>query len=278
MYELYNKISYRSSKIITRAYSTSFSLGILFIKPSVRNDIYAIYGFVRLADEIVDTFHDFNKESLLNRFRDDVYKSIDEGISLNPILQSFQSTVNKYNIDKQLIGQFLHSMEMDLNKQVYDPDKYKEYILGSAEVVGLMCLKVFSKGDEKLYQDLKPYAMSLGSAYQKINFLRDLKDDFQTLGRTYFPGIDLNYFNDNAKWELIEDIEKDFAHGYEGIKKLPRVARFGVFLSYRYYYGLLKKIKRAAPKEMLSKRIRLSDKRKLYMLFRSAIQYKLHLF
>ncbi len=278
MYELYNKISYRSSKIITRAYSTSFSLGILFIKPSVRNDIYAIYGFVRLADEIVDTFHDFNKKSLLNRFRDDVYKSIDEGISLNPILQSFQSTVNKYNIDKQLIGQFLHSMEMDLNKQVYDPDKYKEYILGSAEVVGLMCLKVFAKGDEKLYQNLKPYAMSLGSAYQKINFLRDLKDDFQTLGRTYFPGIDLNYFNDNAKWELIEDIEKDFAHGYDGIKKLPRVARFGVFLSYRYYYGLLKKIKRAAPKEMLSKRIRLSDKRKLYMLFRSAIQYKLHLF
>lgn len=278
MDKLYNKVSYHASKITTRAYSTSFSLGILFIKPSVRNDIYAIYGFVRLADEIVDTFHDFDKESLLNRFRDDVYKSIDEGISLNPILQSFQTTVNKYNIDRQLIEQFLHSMEMDLHKQVYNPDKYKEYILGSAEVVGLMCLKVFAKGDENLYQQLKPHAMSLGSAYQKINFLRDLKDDFQNLGRTYFPGIDLNFFNDNAKWELIEDIEKDFAHGYEGVKKLPRTARFGVFLSYKYYYGLLKKIKRAAPKEMLSKRIRLSDKRKIYMLFRSAIQYKLHLF
>lgn len=278
MYELYDKISYRSSKITTRAYSTSFSLGILFIKPSVRNDIYAIYGFVRLADEIVDTFHDFDKESLLQRFTDDVYKSIDEGISLNPILQSFQTTVNKYNIDRQLIDQFLHSMEMDLYKQTYDPDKYKEYILGSAEVVGLMCLKVFAKGDEKLYQELKPHAMSLGSAYQKINFLRDLKDDYQNLGRTYFPGIDLNFFNENSKWELISDIEKDFAHGYEGIKKLPRVARFGVFLSYKYYNGLLKKIKRAAPKEMLEKRIRLSDKRKIYMLFRSAVQYKLHLF
>lgn len=278
MMELYNKVSYKASKITTRAYSTSFSLGILFIKPSVRSDIYAIYGFVRLADEIVDTFHDYNKESLLYRFKKDVYTAIDEGISLNPILQSFQYTVNKFNINRMLIDQFLHSMEMDLHKQVYDPDKYKEYILGSAEVVGLMCLKVFAKGDENIYHELKPYAMSLGSAYQKINFLRDLKDDYQNLGRTYFPGIDLNFFNERSKLELIEDIEKDFSHGFEGIKKLPRVARFGVFLSYKYYYGLLKKIKRAAPKEMLQKRIRISDKRKIYVLFRSAVEYKLHLF
>lgn len=278
MVELYNKISYHSSKIITKGYSTSFSLGILFIKPSVRYDIYAIYGFVRLADEIVDTFHDFDKESLLKRFTEDVYKSIDEGISLNPILQSFQTAVNKHEIDKPLIDQFLHSMKMDLHKKTYDPDKYKEYILGSAEVVGLMCLKVFTKGDEKLYQELKSHAMSLGCAYQKINFLRDLKDDYQNLGRTYFPGIDVNCFDENSKWELIKEIEKDFENGFAGIKKLPREARFGVFLSYKYYYGLLKKIKRAAPNEMLEKRIRLSDKQKIYLLFSSFVQYKLQFF
>lgn len=278
MLEIYDKVSYKASKVTTRAYSTSFSLGIYFIKQSIRNDIYAIYGFVRLADEIVDTFHNYNKKELLDRFKNDLYKSLDEGISLNPILHSFQKTVTKYSIDIELIEQFLHSMEMDLNKQVYDPDKYKEYILGSAEVVGLMCLKVFTKGDSELYNKLKPYSMSLGSAYQKINFLRDLKDDYQNLGRTYFPGVDLMYFNNEAKWKLIEDIEKDFAHGYIGIKKLPRTARFGVFLSYKYYYGLLKKIKRATPKEMLENRIRISDKRKIYVLFRSAVQYKLHMF
>ncbi len=278
MYELYDNISYKASKIITRAYSTSFSLGILFIKKAVRKDIYAIYGFVRLADEIVDTFHDFNKKELLEKFKSDVYTAIDEGISLNPILQSFQVTVNKYKIDRLLIDQFLHSMEMDLNKKTYNADNYKEYILGSAEVVGLMCLKIFAVGEQELYDELKPYAMSLGSAYQKINFLRDLKDDYSNLGRTYFPGIDMKLFNESAKQELIQDIEKDFARGYIGIKKLPRNARFGVFLSYKYYYGLLIKIKRASPSEMLKKRIRISDKRKMYVLFRSALQYKLHLF
>lgn len=278
MKELYDKISYKSSKITTRAYSTSFSLGILFIKKEVRKDIYAIYGFVRLADEIVDTFHDYDKESLLIRFKKDVCQSIEEQISLNPILHSFQLTVNKYNIPQLLIDQFLHSMEMDLHRQVYDPEKYEEYILGSAEVVGLMCLKVFCQGNEELYNKLKPHAMSLGSGYQKINFLRDLKDDYENLGRTYFPGIDLRYFNNYSKKQLIEDIEKDFSHGYQGIRMLPRVARFGVYLSFKYYYGLLRKIKRIRASEMLCKRIRLSDKRKLYVLFRSALVYKLNLF
>ncbi len=278
MKELYDKISYQASRITTRAYSTSFSLGIIFIKKEVRKDIYAIYGFVRLADEIVDTFHDFNKEDLLDRFRTDVYKSVKEGISLNPILNSFQLTVNKYQIPLKLIDQFLHSMEMDLKKQVYDENKYKEYILGSAEVVGLMCLKVFTQGDTEQYNSLKPHAMSLGSAYQKINFLRDLKDDFNSLGRTYFPGIDLANFSEHSKKELIQDIEKDFAHGYAGIRKLPSTARFGVYLSYKYYYGLLSKIKRTLPQKMLQHRIRISNKRKLYVLFRSAVVYKLNLF
>ncbi|MEN8906219.1 MAG: phytoene/squalene synthase family protein [Clostridiales bacterium] len=278
MKELYDRISYKASRIITRAYSTSFSLGILFIKKSIRKDIYAIYGFVRLADEIVDTFHDYNKELLLERFKKDVYRSIEEGISLNPVLNSFQLTVNKYKISVELIDQFLHSMEMDLKKQTYNPETYKEYILGSAEVVGLMCLKVFSLGNDEQYQRLKPHAMSLGSAYQKINFLRDLKDDYQNLGRTYFPGIKLENFNEDAKYELMRDIQKDFSHGYQGIKKLPKTARFGVYLSFKYYYGLFKKIKRVKPQEMLIKRVRISDERKIYMLFRSAVIYKLNLF
>lgn len=278
MKELYDRISYKASKIITRAYSTSFSLGILFIKKSIRKDIYAIYGFVRLADEIVDTFHDFDQKTLLNRFGDDVYRSINEEISLNPILNSFQSTVNKYQIPYALIDQFLHSMEMDLQKQTYSNETYKEYILGSAEVVGLMCLKVFTRGNDELYENLKPHAMSLGSAYQKINFLRDIKEDYQNLGRSYFPGLDLEHFDENSKLELIKDIEKDFSHGYEGIKKLPKTARFGVYLSFKYYYGLLKKIKRFKPQEMLNTRVRISDERKLYMLFRSAVIYKLNLF
>ena len=276
--ELYDKISYRSSKITTRAYSTSFSLGIFFTKKEVRKDIYAIYGFVRLADEIVDTFHQYNKEDLLCRLKTDVYKSIEEGISLNPILNSFQLTVNKYHIPLELIDQFLYSMEMDLKKQVYDEDKFKEYILGSAEVIGLMCLKVFTKGNLEQYNALKAHAMSLGCAYQKINFLRDLKDDYKLLGRTYFPGIDLTNFNERSKISLIQDIEKDFVHGYAGIRKLPRTARFGVYLSYKYYYGLLRKIKRAPPQKMLHHRIRISNKRKLYVLFRSAVVYKLNLF
>ncbi len=278
MKELYDKVSYRTSRMTTRVYSTSFSFGILFIKKIIRKDIYAIYGFVRLADEIVDTFHDFNKVLLLARFKKDVYTSIKEKISLNPILNSFQITVNKYNIPLVLIDQFLHSMEMDLDKQDYNPDTYKEYILGSAETVGLMCLKVFVRGNDKLYEKLKPHAMSLGSAYQKINFLRDLKEDYQNLGRTYFPGIDLELFNEDSKKELITDIEKDFDHGYLGIKMLPKTARFGVYLSYKFYFRLLKKIKRTKPQEILKKRIRISNERKLYVLFKSAIVYKLNLY
>lgn len=278
MKELYDKISYKSSQVTTKAYSTTFSLGIFFIKKNIRKDIYAIYGFVRLADEIVDTFHDYDKGSLFDRFREEVYRSMREGISLNPIINSFQITANKYKISVELIEQFLHSMEMDLKKQVYNPETYKEYILGSAEVIGLMCLKVFTYGKPELYDKLKPYAMSLGSAYQKINFLRDLRDDYQTLGRTYFPGIRIEHFDENSKSELIRDIEKDFSHGYLGIRLLPRAARFGVYLSFKYYYGVLRKIKIAKPNEMLQKRIHLSGERKIYVLFRSAIIYKLNLF
>jgi 15-cis-phytoene synthase len=278
MEELYDNTAFRISRIITRAYSTSFSLGILFIKKQVRKDIYAIYGFVRLADEIVDTFHSFDKATLLERFKSDTYKAIDEKISLNPVLHSFQKTVNAYAIDRELIDQFLHSMEMDLYKQEYTPEKYNEYILGSAEVVGLMCLKVFAKGDKALYEELKPHAMSLGSAYQKINFLRDLKEDYKNLGRTYFPGLDIENFNESSKKQLILDIQNDFSLGYQGIRKLPRNARFGVYLSFKYYYGLFNKIKRIPPKEILNQRVRISDERKVYMLFRSAVIYKLNIF
>jgi phytoene synthase len=277
MKSLYDKISFKTSALTTQAYSTSFSLGIRFLNMRFHEPIYAIYGMVRLADEIVDTFHEFDKEELLKRFREDVYRSVDEKISLNPILNSFQLVVNEYNIDRELIDLFLDSMEMDLNKREYDESLYKRYILGSAEVVGLMCLKIFCDGNEEQYLKLKPYAMSLGSAYQKINFLRDLNADYQSLGRTYFPNVDMHEFNETIKHEIEEDIEQDFQHGLEGIKQLPRDAKFGVYLSYIYFHGLLRKIKRSSPAEILQKRVRLSNKRKYFMLARSAMLYKFNI-
>ncbi|MCW3071017.1 MAG: Phytoene synthase [Bacteroidetes bacterium] len=264
--ELYNNVSYKCSKLVTTSYSTSFSLGVSLLHKDFIMPIHAIYGFVRFADEIVDTFHTANKKELLERFTKDTHDAIRDGISLNPILHCFQDTVNKYNIDVELINTFLRSMEMDLNKTNYNKEGYEEYILGSAEVVGLMCLKIFVEGDEKQYQELKPDAMKLGSAFQKINFLRDLKADVHTLGRSYFPGFDAKNFNAAVKKEIEADIQKDFDAGLRGIKKLPRKARLGVYLAYIYYISLFKKIRRTAPEKVIESRIRIPDSKK-YMLF-----------
>jgi phytoene/squalene synthetase len=273
---LFDEISLKCSKITTHSYSTSFTLGILSLNKKYRNPIYAIYGFVRFADEIVDSFHDYDKETLLNNFTAETYKAIEQKISLNPILNSFQLAVNVYKFDKELIECFLHSMQMDLNpSKEYTQEKYKEYILGSAEVVGLMCLRVFCEGNNEMYQGLKPSAMKLGSAFQKINFLRDLKADYYTLGRAYFPSFNLSQFDVKSKSDIEADIEIDFKEGYQGIKKLPKGSRLGVYVAYIYYYSLFNKIKKLPPNEILENRIRISDSRK-YLLI--GISYVRHVF
>ncbi len=277
MKELFDTISHEMSLLTTKRYSTSFSMGISFLHKELRKPIYAIYGFVRFADEIVDSFHGFQKEALLEDFKKQTYDAIDSGISLNPILNSFQWAVNKYAIPRELIDTFLASMEMDLEKHEYDKDKYELYILGSAEVVGLMCLKIFVRGNESEYERLKPLAMKLGSAFQKINFLRDLKADFQELGRTYFPGIDLNEFNATVKKEIEADIEIDFQLGYEGIKQLPKNARFGVYMAYIYYYKLFKKIKSTSPHVILTERVRIPNNRKYGLFVTSYVKHNLNL-
>jgi len=277
MKALYDKVSMKCSCITTRAYSTSFSLGIQCLEKPLRNPICAIYGFVRFADEIVDTFHEYDKQSLLNRFEADTYKAIEEGISLNPILNSFQQTVNQYNIEHELIDLFLQSMAMDLDKKQYDQSKFENYILGSAEVVGLMCLRVFCKGDGALYDKLKPNAMKLGSAFQKINFLRDLNADFVGLGRSYFPGLEVSSFDDSSKSQIEESIEQDFMMGYEGIKGLPKSARFGVYLAYVYYYALFKKIRKTPSTNILDRRIRIPNNKKYSILFKSYVKHSLNM-
>lgn len=277
MKHLYDTLSASVSKSTTQLYSTSFSLGILALSAKIRPAIYAIYGYVRLADEIVDSFHDYDKEVLLKRFTDETWKSIDEGISLNPILNSFQAVVNRYQIDHELIRLFLNSMEMDLQSMEYNSDKYKEYIVGSAEVVGLMCLHVFVDGNLKQYEELKPYAMKLGSAFQKINFLRDLKDDYQILGRTYFPNVDFNTFNNTVKKEIEDDINREFEEALIGIKRLPASSRFGVFLAYKYYVSLFSKIKRIPAHKIMNERIRIPNSRKLSLIMSSYVQYKVTL-
>lgn len=277
MFELYNKTSFECSKLVTVNYSTSFSMGIKLFQKRFRSPIYAIYGFVRFADEIVDTFHDFPKDSLLKDFKLDTYKAIEEGISLNPILHSFQQIVRKYKIDIDLIEAFLKSMEMDLHFNTYNDDKYKEYIYGSAEVVGLMCLKVFCEGNEKQYNALAEAAKSLGSAFQKINFLRDMKSDFDERGRVYFPGIDFTNFTNDEKVMIEEDIRKDFDHAYTGIVKLPPGSKLGVYLAFVYYTNLFKKIKSHSASKVAEERIRVNDFKKLYLLFSSAIKHKLNL-
>ncbi len=276
MKALFDRISIRTSRMATRAYSTSFSLGILGLDKRYRDPIYSIYGFVRFADEIVDTFHDFDKQDLLKRFWDDTYHALDNKISLNPILNAFQKVVHDFNIDRELIDTFLRSMEMDLDKSTYDQTKYEEYILGSAEVVGLMCLKVFVNGDAQKYEELKYSAMKLGSAFQKINFLRDLHSDYQELGRTYFPGVDLEFFNEETKMAIESDIEKDFHEGYLGIKRLPKGSRFGVYIAYVYYYSLFGKIKNTHSQIILQERIRISNKRKYGLLVSSYVKHSLN--
>jgi phytoene/squalene synthetase len=277
MKELFDKVSLKSSKLITKSYSTSFSLGIHFLNEKFHNPIYAIYGFVRLGDEIVDTFHDYDKNKLFNRFVDDVNQALEDRISMNPVLNSFQHVYHKYNMDRELVDLFLQSMEMDLQKKKYDVKGYKQYILGSAEVVGLMCLRVFCEGDRELYTKLKPYAMSLGSAFQKINFLRDLNADFNHLGRTYFPNVNLKSFNKMVKRQIEEDIEADFQHGLEGIRQLPQKARFGVYMAYIYFHGLFNKIRKTAPSKVLKKRIRISNPRKYFLFFNSYLKFKFNL-
>ena len=271
---LYNDISLRSSKIITRKYSTSFSFGISLLSKQIQ---YAIYGFVRIADEIVDTFHGFEQEKILKEFKIETYRALDRGISTNPVLQAFQETVNKYRIPRDLIECFLNSMEMDLHDLDYDYKTFKQYILGSAGVVGLMCLKVFCLGDEKQYEELKPYAMALGSAFQKINFLRDLKADYKELGRSYFPDVDLSQFSDETKAKIEADIEKDFKYAKIGIAQLPKVSRLGVYVAYVYYWKLFKKIKSTPSDKVMDSRIRIPNGQKFYLMFSSYVRHNLNL-
>jgi len=275
--ELFDKVSAKCSRVTTRAYSTSFSLGIKCLEKELREPIYAIYGFVRFADEIVDTFHDYNKELLLSRFKTETYQAIEEKISLNPILNSFQKTVNFYGIEPALYDQFLKSMEMDLMNTSYDEKGISEYILGSAEVVGLMSLRVFCKNDKEMYERLKPSAMKLGSAFQKINFLRDLNADYNQMGRTYFPGVDLSRFDESTKKQIEQDVAADFKEGYEGIKQLPKSARFGVYVAYVYYLALFEKIKNTPSSTVLTKRIRVRTRRKLSILAYSYVRHQLNL-
>ncbi|MDP4758968.1 MAG: phytoene/squalene synthase family protein [Schleiferiaceae bacterium] len=276
MKALFDSVSIRASRMTTKAYSTSFSLGILGLDKKYHDPIYAIYGFVRFADEIVDSFEGYPQKELLERFWKDTHLALDEKISLNPILNSFQQVVNTFEIDRELIETFLKSMEMDLYKNDYDEAGYKAYILGSAEVVGLMCLKVFVDGSEERYQTLKKPAMQLGSAFQKINFLRDLHADYKKLGRTYFPGVDLNNFNESVKTEIEADIDIDFMAGYQGIKQLPKGARFGVYIAYVYYYSLFKKIKKTHCDIILSQRVRISNKRKYGLFLSSYVRHTIN--
>lgn len=277
MKNLFDKISVDLSKNITKTYSTSFSLGILALKPQLRDAIYSIYGYVRLADEIVDSFHDYDRKGLLDRLREETDYALLEKISLNPVLNSFQKAVHRYNIDRQLIEQFLHSMEMDLNPITYSKETYEEYILGSAEVVGLMCLHVFVEGNLEKFEKLKPYAMSLGSAFQKVNFLRDLNDDYHILGRTYFPNVDLAIFDNNTKKAIEKEIDFEFKEALIGIKKLPTSSRFGVYLAYKYYISLFNKIKRTDADTILNQRIRIPNGKKITLMMSSYVQYKMEL-
>lgn len=273
---LYDNISSKTSKAIACKYSTSFSMGIRLFNKKLREPIYNIYGFVRVADEIVDTFHDSPQAELLKEFRADTYNAIERKISTNPVLNAFQKTANEYGIERELIDTFLDSMEMDLRKVDYNIDLYEKYILGSAEVVGLMCLRVFVSKNNALYEELKPYAMKLGAAFQKINFLRDLKDDYQNLGRIYFPNVDMANFCETTKKAIIIEIEKDFKLGLEGIKKLPKSSRFGVYLAYVYYTKLLKSIKSRPIETLLKERVRIPDRQKYSLLVSSYVRHHLN--
>lgn len=273
MKHIFDHISKKSSKLTTTTYSTSFSLGIRVFDKKFHDPIYAIYGYVRFADEIVDSFHGYDKKKLLDKFKMDTFEAIEDGISLNPILNNFQWMVNKYKIDHQLIHLFLNSMEMDLEQKEHDQESFENYILGSAEVVGLMCLYVFVEGNFERYEELKPSAMALGSAFQKVNFLRDLNADQNVLGRSYFPGINVAQLDEHSKAKIISDIEIDFKHAYQGIKELPKGAKFGVYVAYVYYLSLLRKIKRTHSSIILKKRIRIPNSEKYRLLLSSAVRH-----
>ena len=278
MKSIFDNVSALCSKTVTQTYSTSFSSATKMLATSIRQDIYNIYGFVRFADEIVDSFHDYPKEDLFNDFEQQMYAAIQNKISLNPILNSFQQTIHKFNIEAELYESFMKSMRLDLNKKRYLTEKeYKEYIYGSADVVGLMCLRVFVKGDINLYENLKASAMRLGSAFQKVNFLRDLKADFEGLDRTYFPNTDLNNLDEASKQNIIKEIEEDFKIAYNGLKKLPIEARFGVYTAYKYYSKLLKKLKATPSNKLKETRIRVPDYQKAGVLAHCYINFKFNL-
>jgi phytoene/squalene synthetase len=278
MKSIFDKVSNDCSKLVIKRYSTSFYFSSSLLSKTIRQDIFNIYGFVRLADEIVDTFHEYPKQELLEDFEKELWRSVDNKISLNPILNSFQHTVNKYSIPKDLINSFLDSMKMDLEKKEYNSvEEYKKYIYGSADVVGLMCLKVFVKGSESSFSELSPFAISLGSAFQKVNFLRDLKDDSNVLNRVYFPNVDMNNFNEKSKKEIILEIEKDFEKAVKGIVKLPKNSKFAVYIAYRYYNKLLKKLKRTSSENIVKKRIRIHNLQKFIVIARSYVKYQLNL-
>lgn len=278
MKKLFDQVSADCSKIVTQSYSTSFSLATKMLHNSIRPHIYNIYGFVRFADEIVDSFHQYPKKELLDRFEEDLELCLAQKISLNPILNSFQATVHKYQIDQGLIDSFMRSMRWDLDKKIYATEAdYKAYIYGSADVVGLMCLKVFVNGNQEKYEELRPAAMALGSAFQKVNFLRDLKDDFQELNRTYFPSVNFNQFDEKSKRAIIEEIEHDFTNALSGIFKLPMEAQFGVYTAYRYYTKLLKKLKNTPPIHIQNKRIRVPNYQKMGVFASSYLKYRFNL-
>ena len=275
MKSIFDVVSHDCSQTVTRAYSTSFATAVRMLAPSIRQDIYNIYGFVRLADEIVDSFHDYDKRALFERFESDLAQALSDRISLNPILNAFQETVHKYSIPHAMIDSFMNSMRMDLHKSIYHTeDEYLEYIYGSADVVGLMCLKVFVKGDRALFSQLEGAAMKLGSAFQKVNFLRDLKSDLEQLNRSYFPGTDLSRLDEEAKRRIIAEIEDDFAKGYEGIVQLPIEAKFGVYTAYIYYRSLLTKLKNTPPLEIRNRRIRVPDYQKYGLFAKCYFNYK----
>ncbi|TAH40444.1 MAG: phytoene/squalene synthase family protein [Bacteroidetes bacterium] len=277
MKSLFDDVSVACSKLITRKYSTSFSLGISFLSKKFHAPVYSIYGFVRLADEIVDSFHGFDKEELLTQFKKDTREAIGRRISLNPVLNAFQEVVHAYNIESELVEKFLHSMTLDLKKQDYTEELYREYILGSAEVVGLMCLRIFTEKDDQLYKELRPSAMKLGSAFQKVNFLRDLRADFEKLGRSYFPDVDLNNFSGRDKLRIEAEIEEEFKDALTGIKKLPPGARCGVYLAYVYYRKLFNKIKGVPAETVMKERIRISNGRKFGLMINSVLRHRFNI-
>ena len=277
MKQIFDDLSKECSKLTTKKYSTSFSLGVLFLDKRLRSSIYSIYAFVRLADEIVDSFHGFDKKKLLDELKIQTYEAIEANISINPIIHSFQEVVNKYQINHELIDSFLYSMEMDLEKREYDVNQYKKYIYGSAEVVGLMCLKVFTENNTQLYEKLVPFAMKLGAAFQKVNFLRDVRADNLELGRTYFPQVDLGNFSVDDKTKIEQDIEQDFEEALVGILQLPVTSRNGVFLAYYYYLKLFEKIKKLSPNKIMQQRIRISNVEKYILLIVSNFKLKFRL-